>query len=136
MGYSYNHGLVTPNKGIALVAARVSDLHVSTGENCTLDEDGSGFINAVEHDASGVYIVKLKGPYPPRLVAGFVQLSAAATTTDLLTARLDSGSYDADTGWLTINVSNDDDSGAPLAADGLETDELHLILVFARYTVV
>lgn len=137
MGYSYNHGLVTPMKGASIVACTVTGLDASDGDDCTIaDQGSSGQLASVEHDATGVYIVKFAAPYPTRVIAGFSQIQHATGTTDLLHARLDAAGYDEDTGWLTINVSNDDDSGAPVAANGGATDELHLFLVTARYTAI
>lgn len=137
MGFSYNHGMVTPMKGAVLHAARITGLNVANGSDCTIDEQlGAGFIDSVEHDAAGVYIVKLAAPWPPKVVIALAEIVHPTNTTDLLHARADAAGYDSATGWLTINVSNDDDSGAPVAADGGATDELHLLMVFGRYTTI
>ena len=141
MSYSYNHGLVTPMKGAVIAAVKITELEVGAGgtaigADCVIKQAGAGFVSSVEHDATGVYIIKLAAPYPPALLFCDPRISAAATTTDILTARYDSGSYDPATGWLTINVSDDDDSGAPIAADGLDTDELHVLMVFTRYSTL
>lgn len=137
MGYSYNHGLVTPMKGAAILAATVTGLNVANGSNCTIAEDCSaGMISSVEHDAAGVYIVKFAAPYPAKVIAGFADIAHATGTTDLLEARLDAAGYNSTTGWLTINVSNDDDVGAPVAGDGAASDELHLFLVVGRYSIL
>ncbi len=137
MGYSYNHGLVTPMKGAVIFAARIKDLDEADGDDCTVADQGSaGYISSVEHDATGVYIIKLAAPYPPRLIACFPQISSAGATDDLRFARYDVDGYDEETGWITIHVTNDDDAGAGVAADGSATDELHVMLIMARYSII
>jgi hypothetical protein len=131
-----NNGLLTSMKGASILALLVSALDASNGDDCTLEETfGSDQVDSVEHDAAGVYIVKFAAPYPVNVVC-IPHIDAAATTSDILTARVDSSSYDSETGWLTINVSNDDDAGAPVAADGASTDMLHLLMVLSRYTTI
>lgn len=135
MGYSYNNGLHTSSKGITIDALRVTDLDVADGAACTIAEDAkSGLVDSVTHTGTGVYTFQLSKPYPPKLVICQPQLSQVTNTTDLLFASYDSGSYNATTGTFVVNVSNDDDSGAPAAANGSATDELHVLLMFNRYT--
>lgn len=139
MSYSYNHGMVTPLKGVAISAVKITELDAaatSVGENCTIAQANAGFVSSVEHDATGVYIIKLAAPYPPALLLCHPVISNADGTTDLKHATYQSASYVPSTGWLTINVSNDDDSGAPVLIDGLATDELHVLLMFTRYSTL
>ncbi len=134
MGYQYNNGLLTSTKGAAILALRVGTLDVANGDDCSLEETfGSGQVASVEHDATGVYIVKFAVPYPTSVVC-IPHIDAASATADILTARYDSGSYDSATGQCVINVSDDDDTTAPIAADGGATDELHLLFFVRRLT--
>lgn len=135
MGYSYNNGLHTSSKGITFDALRVTDLDVANGAECTIAEDAkSGLVDSVTHTGTGVYTFQLSKPYPPKLVLCQPQLSRASETTDILFADYKSASYNATTGQFEVVVSNDDDVGAPAAADGGATDELHVLLSFNRYT--
>lgn len=131
MGYSYNHGLVTAMKGAAIQAARITGLNSSP---CTVAEQANaGFISSATI-SSGVVTLQLEAPYPPGLVIALAQVSSDDATTDIITARVDAGGYDATAGTLIINLSDDDDSGAPIAASPSSTDELHVLMVFKRYT--
>lgn len=133
MGHSYNHGMVTSGKGMAFEAVRIVGMDTSP---CTVDEQASsGLVDSVTI-SSGLVTVQLAGPYPPRLVACIPAYSTASTTTDIITASYVTDSYDADAGTLQIALSNDDDSGAPIAASPGATDELHLLMVFCRYTAL
>lgn len=137
MGHSYNNGLHTSSKGITFDAVRVTDLDEAPGAavECTIAEDcKSGLIDRVVHSATGTYDFYLSKPYPPKLVICLPDIDCAAATTDILEARYKQGSYDATTGKFTVLVSNDDDSGAPIAADGASTDSLHVFLSFNRYS--
>lgn len=133
MGHSYNHGMVTSGKGMAFEACKITVMNTA---NCTIDEQASsGFVESAAI-ASGLVTVQLAGPYPPRLVACIPAYSGASTTADIVTARYVDNSYDATNGTLQIALSNDDDSGAPAAGSPGATDELHLLMVFCRYTVL
>jgi hypothetical protein len=132
MGHSYNNGLHTSSKGITVDAVRVTGLDTSP---CTIAEDcKSGLISAVTKGVTGTYTFQLTAPYPPKLVVCLPDISAAAVTSDILTAKYKDASYNATTGQFVVFVSNDDDSGAPVAADGASTNELHVFLMFNRYT--
>lgn len=134
MGHSENQGLVTPMKGAILAAVRVVDL---TEDDCTVAEDlGAGLVESVSNDSTGIYTVQLAVPYPPVLCVCLPKLSNPDGTTDLRDATYQEDSYDADAGTFVIQISNDDDSGAPVLADPDTNAELHLWMVFGRYTTV
>ena len=134
MPYQYNHGLVTPMKGAAIQAARIVDLDSAT---CTIaEQSAAGFLSSVTI-AAGLITVTVNGPRPPRLVACIPTYSTSATTDDIITARYVEDSWDADAGTFQIALSDDDDAGAPIAgAPASPTEELHLVMVFCRYTVL
>jgi hypothetical protein len=135
--HSYNNGLHTSSKGITVDAVRVGGLDVSAASDafCTIEEDcKSGLVASVIHSATGVYDFQLSKPYPPKLVVCLPGIDSASGTTDLLHARYTQDSYDPDAGTFTITVSDDDDSGAPLLAAGEATDNLHVFLMFNRYS--
>lgn len=135
MGFAYNYGLLTPMKGVAVTALKLTVLDVATGSNVTIAEDGNaGMVASVEHDATGVYIFQMAAPYPVSMIACIPMISNADGTTDLRFATYDSATYSATTGLFTVNVSNDDDSGAPVLADPAATDEMHVILFFGLKT--
>lgn len=132
--HSYNNGLHTSSKGITVDAVRVTGLNGADASLATIAEDcKSGLVASVTVTATGQYTFQLSKPYPPKLVICQPQLSQATETTDLLTASYDSGSYNATLGTFVVNVSNDDDAGAPVAAKGGATDELHVLMMFNRY---
>lgn len=139
MGHSYNHGLVTSMKGAALEAIRITGLNGAPGASATVtiaEQCGAGLVSSVLHTATGTYTLQLSQPYPPKVVIVSPEMSNADGTTDILTAAYKSNSYNATTGQLVIVVMNDDDSGAPVLADGGATDELHVFMIFRRYTTV
>lgn len=132
MGHSYNNGLHTTSKGITYDAVRVTGLNTTP---CTIAEDcKSGLISGVTKAVTGEYVFQLTAPYPPKLVICHPLLSGTSTITDLLFARYKDASYNATTGQFTVLVSNDDDAGAPIAADALAANELHVLMAFNRYT--
>lgn len=135
--HSYNHGLVTSSKGKAIEFVKVTDLDETPGAAvlCTVDDGDSNLILQVIHSATGTFDVYLNKPYPPKLLVCLPDMSSAAGITDL-DAAYKSGSYDATTGVFTVFVSNDDGDGTPALADGAATDELHMMLVFSRYTTL
>lgn len=134
--HSYNHGLVTSSKGMALEFVAVSNLDISPAADaaCDVDDGHSNLVLSVIHSATGVYDVTLNKPYPPGLVAVVPALSQTSATTDLIHPRYDNAGYNATTGTFTVFLVNDDDSGAGVAVDGGADDVLSLILVFQRYT--
>lgn len=133
--HSYNNGLHTSSKGITVDAVRVTGLNGADAALATIAEDcKSGLVASVTITAAGTYTFQLSKPYPPKLVICQPQLSQATNTTDILTASYDSASYDATLGTFVVNVSNDDDSGAPTAVKGGATDELHVLMMFNRYS--
>lgn len=136
--HSYNHGLVTSSKGLAIEFVNITDLDVTPAADaeCTVDDGHSNLISSVIHSATGVLDVTLNKPYPPVLVAVIPSISSTSPTTDLIHARYDNGSYNPDTGTLKLHLINDDDSGAGVAVAGGANDELMVILVFQRYTLL
>ncbi len=132
MGHSYNNGLHTTSKGITIDAVRIVDLDSATP---TVEEDcKSGLIESVSRAVAGVYVLQLSQPYPPKMVVCLPGVSQANGTTDILHAQVDQDGYDASAGTLTIYTMNDDDSGAPALLSGAANQELHVIMMFNRYT--
>lgn len=137
MGYhSYNHGLVTSSKGMAIEFVKVTGLDISPAADaeCDVDDGNSNLIESVIHSATGIYDFQLNLPYPPTMVACIPSISSTSATTDLVHPRIDNAGYDASAGTFTVHLINDDDSGAGVAVAGGADDELMLILVFGRYT--
>ena len=131
MGFSYNHGVVTPMKGPVLVAFRLSGMNVAS---CTIeDQCKAGFV-ASAAIATGVITVQLAAPYPPAIVACTTSYSSLSATADIITARPRLNGYNATTGQLTIDLSNDNETATPAAAAPAAADELNVIAVFRRYT--
>lgn len=131
MGHMLNNGFNTSSKGLTIEAVRVTGLNVANGQLCTIAEDcKAGFIGSVTHTALGIYTFQCTIPFPPKVVNIDPKLSAALTTSALLTARYQSGSYNPTTGQFVILVTN----SAAAAADGGATDELHVDMKFNRYT--
>lgn len=132
MGHSYNNGLHTTSKGITVDAIRITGLNTTP---CTIAEDcKSGLVSGVTRAVTGEYVLQLTAPFPPKLVICQPQMSGTTTTTDLLHARYKESSYNATTGQLTILVSDDDDVTTPIAANGSATNELHVFMMFNRYS--
>lgn len=136
--HSYNHGLVTSSKGMAIEFVKVTGLNITPAADaeCTVDDGKAGLVTSVIHSATGVYNFTLSKPYPPALLLCIPAISNADGTTDLRFPAYDSATYSASAGTFTINLMNDDDSGAPVLAAGGATDELHVLLVFKRYTTL
>jgi len=134
MGHSYNNGLHTTSKGITVDSLRIVGLN--TGGTPVVEEDcKSGLIESVSQAVDGTVILQLSKPYPPKNVICHAQMSNADGTTDIVHAQPKQDGYDADTGTMTIFLMNDDDSGAPvLVAAPSATAELHVFLMFNRYT--
>lgn len=136
--HSYNHGLVTSAKGLAIEFVKLTGLDISPAADAelTVDDGNSNLIASAITAATGVITVTLNKPYPPALLAVIPSLSQTSATTDLTHARYDNAGYDPDTGVFTIYLVNDDDSGAGVAVAGGADDELCMILVFHRYTTL
>lgn len=134
--HSYNHGLVTSSKGMAIEFVKVTNLDISPAADaeCDVDDGNSNLIDTVIHSATGIYDFQLNLPYPPTMVACIPTVSSTSATTDLIHARYNNASYDASAGTFSIHLINDDDSGAGVAVAGGADDELMLVLVFGRYT--
>ena len=133
MGHSSNQGLTTTNKGLGINVAVITDL---TEDVCTVSEDlGSGLIESVANDATGIYVFQLAAPYPAKLFV-LPSLSNADGTTDLRHAAYETGSYDSEAGTFIVNIMNDDDTTAPVLADPGATDELLLVMFTGRYTTL
>lgn len=133
MGHSYNHGLVTSSKGLAIEFVKVTALNVSTGQNCTVDDGDSGLILKCVHTATGIYTFTMTKPYPPKVLLVSPDITSTSPTTDLIHARYTEGSYNATAGTFEVHLINDDDVGPGVAVDGSATNQLHLMLVFNRY---
>lgn len=136
--HSYNHGLVTSSKGMAIEFVKVTGLDVAPGASaaCTVDDANSNLVLSVIHSATGVYDFTLNKPYPPSLLAVIPAISSTSATTDLIHPRYDNESYSASAGTFSIHLINDDDAGAGVAVAGGADDELMVILVFGRYTTL
>lgn len=130
MGHSYNHGLVTSSKGLAIEFVKVTGLNTSPN---TVDDGDSGLILSCTKGATGIYTFTLNKPYPPKMLAVFPSITSTSATTDLIHARYKDASYSSTAGTFEIHLINDDDSGAGVAVDGGSANELHVILVFNRY---
>ena len=133
MGHSYNHGLVTSSKGLAIEFVKITGLNVANGSNCTVDDGDSGLVLKCVHTATGVYTLTLTKPYPPKVLAVIPSISSTSPTTDLIHARWTDSNYSATAGTMEIELINDDDAGTPGAVDGLAANVLNLVLVFNRY---
>ena len=133
MGHSYNHGLVTSSKGLAIEFVKVTALTVANGSNCTVDDGDSGLIQKCVHTATGIYTFTLNKPYPPKMQWVFVNITGTSATTDLIHPRYIEGSYNSTAGTFIVHLTDDDDVTAGVAVNGSATNELHLILVFNRY---
>lgn len=131
MGYhSYNHGLVTSSKGLAIEFVKITGLD---GATQTVDDGDSNLVLSCEKGATGVYTITLNKPYPPKLLLCHPSISSTSATTDLIHARYTDSSYSATAGTFTVHLVNDDDSGAGVAVDGGAANILTLVLVFNRY---
>lgn len=132
MGHSYNNGLHTTSKGITVDAVRIESLNSATP---TVAEDcKSGLIASVSRAVAGTYVLQLSKPYPPKMVICQPSCSNENGTTDILVAEVKQDGYDATNGTLTIYTMNDDDSGAPVLLSGAADQELHVFMMFNRYT--
>lgn len=135
MGHSYNHGLVTSSKGLAIEFVKVSGLNVAPGASalCTVDDGDSGLVLKCVHTATGIYTFTLVKPYPPKLLIVSPDITSTSPTTDLIHARYLENSYNSTTGVFEIHLINDDDVGPGVAVAGSATNQLHVMLVFNRY---
>ena len=135
--HSYNHGLVTSSKGMAIEFVKVTTLDETPGAavEATVEDGNSNLILKVIHSATGTFDFYLNKPYPPSLLLCSPVMSTAAGTTDQF-STYKSGSYSATTGIFTVFLSDDDGDGTPALADGAATDEMHVTLVFSRYTTL
>jgi hypothetical protein len=125
MGHSYNHGLVTSSKGLAIEFVKITGLN---GATQTVDDGDSGIVTSCAKGATGIYTITLAKPRPPKLLACIPSISS-----DMIFARYKDASYNATAGTLEIHLINDDDAAAGVAVDGASTNELHVILIFNRY---
>src|SRR5574338_158837 len=128
--HSYNHGLVTSSKGMAIEFVKITGLN---GATQTVDDGNSNLVLSCTKGATGVYTVTLNKPYPPSLLACMPAISSTSPTTDLIPPRYKDASYDPDAGTFEVHLINDDDAAAGVAVDGGAANELHLMLVFGRY---
>lgn len=130
MGHSYNHGMVTSSKGMAIEFAKITGLNSATQ---TVDDGRSGLLLSCAKGSTGVYTFTLNKPYPYDLLVCVPSISSTSATTDLIHARYKDASYSNSAGTFEVHLINDDDSGAGVAVDGLAANELHLVMVFRRY---
>ncbi len=135
MGHSYNHGLVTSSKGLAIEFVKVTGLNVAPGASalCTVDDGDSGLVFKCVHGATGIYTFTLNKPYPPKILLCIPSISSTSATTDLIIPRYKDASYSSTAGTFEVHLVNDDDSGAGVAVAGGAANELNLVLVFNRY---
>lgn len=133
--HSYNHGLVTSTKGMAIEVAVVTNLDISPAADaeCDVDDFKSNLVQSVIHSATGVLDVQLNQPYPASLTC-FPSISASGATQDLIHARYVDGSYNPSAGTFQVVLTNDDDSGAGVAVAGGAANELTLLMFCQRYT--
>lgn len=127
MGHSYNHSLVSSNKGSAIETISVS---FSSGAPTIVDDGKAGFISDVAHTATGRYTFTIAAPIPPTKMIILPSLSCVSATGALLRARYVEDSYDADAGTFEIDVT--DTSVA--AADPTDATTLDVLMVFQRYS--
>lgn len=128
MGHSYNFGIVTSSKGLAIEALRLTALNTTTpvvAEDCK-----AGLVASVSKGVTGQYTFQLNAPYPPKVVNITAHMSAAGPTAAILNARYRNASYNPVTGQFIVDLSN----ATPVAADGGAADEMHVFMVFNRYT--
>lgn len=133
MGHSYNHGLVTSSKGLAIEFVKITGLNVAVGQNCTVDDGDSGLVQKCVHTATGIYTLTLTKPYPPKVLAVMPSISSTSATTDLIHPRWTDSNYSSTAGTLEVHLINDDDVTAGVAVDGAAANVLNLVLVFNRY---
>lgn len=129
--HSYNHGLVTSSKGMAIEFIKITGLD---GATQTVDDGHSNLVLSCTKGSTGVYTITLNKPYPPALLAIVPAISSTSPTTDLIHPRYTDSSYSATAGTFEIHLINDDDSGAGVAVDGLAANILSVVVVFQRYT--
>src|SRR5574341_1776171 len=105
MGHMYNNGLHTTSKGITIDAVRITGLD---GATQTIAEDcKSGLVSGCTKGSTGVYVLQLSTPYPPKIVICQPTISNADGTTDLRFPAYDTDGYDATLGRITIRIMND-----------------------------
>lgn len=81
-------------------------LFTTSGAITSVNEANAGFVTSVAKTSTGVYTVTVSAPLPQQLVTCFPQLdSVSATTAPAVTARYQTGSYDATAGTFIINTS-------------------------------
>lgn len=133
MGHSYNHGLVTSSKGLAIEFLKITGLNVAVGQNCTVDDGDSGLVLRCVHTATGVYTLTFTKPYPPKILAVIPSISSTSATTDLIHARWTDGNYNSTAGTMELHLINDDDVTTGVAVDGAAANWLNVVLIFNRY---
>lgn len=129
MGHSYNHGLVTSQKGMAHETIMCS---FSSGAATLIDNGKSGlFSTTIAHPATGRYTFTIIAPIPPKLVGNPVPaISAISVTGAVVLPRYVEGSYSASAGTFEIAFCNT----SATAVDPTDGTRLTLILEFQRYT--
>lgn len=130
--HSYNHGLVTSGKGLAIEAVRVT--FGASGAVTYVDTAKSNLFASVVKTNTGRYTFTLNKPYAPKLVsvvpAGALSCVNAAGAVQF--ARYVEGSYSATAGTFEVDVSGP--ASAPAAVDPTSGTAMDLVLVFQRYT--
>lgn len=126
--HSYNHGLVTSAKGMAIehFAFAVG----ATGAVGTILQHSSNVVASVTRTGAGAYTVQLNKPYPPRLVDCVVNVHVAGPTVPLHAFYV-RDSYNASTGSFSIGMG---DADTPAATDPANGDDVGVTMYFDRYT--
>jgi hypothetical protein len=127
--HSYNHGIVTSAKGVALENFNVAI--GAAGAVGAILQSSSNLVASVVRTSIGLYTVQLNTPYPPRLSACHVSFAQAVPGADTVIGYLTQGSYNATTGQFTISVS---DLEIPAADDPPNPSTMFVTLIFDRYT--
>lgn len=128
MGHTYNHGLVTSQKGAALEGFKCTFLSAAA----TLVDNGkSGILSTtITHTSTGLYTFQLVVPYPPKEIAIIPSLNCVSASGTILIARYVHGSYSNSTGQFQVAITNTSNS----ATDPTDNTALHMLIMFQRYT--
>lgn len=129
MGHTYNHGMVTSQKGNAYEVIRCT---FSGGAATLVDNGKSGICSTtISHPATGRYVFQLVAPWPPKVIGDpTAELSCISVTGALLTPRYVAGSFSATTGQFEIAICNT----SATATDPTDGTALTITLNMQRYT--
>lgn len=129
MGHSYNHGLVTSSRGVAIEMVSVS--FAAAGAPTLVDGGKAGLIASVAKTSDGLYTFTLAKPYPRSKVAILASLSCVDKAGAIRDARYVEGSYNATAGTFQVAITGDEDS--PAGVDPTASTSLDLVMFFQRY---